>query len=340
MNNKEMFLSYSTYLKNKYGKAAYRVSIDGGFSCPHRNSDGSGGCSYCDELGAVAVYQRSHEASMAHPPHAGNISSLSSSRLFERGLPVEQRKKWIIRQIDDGMTFLKRRYGASLFLLYFQAFTGTYAPVAQLKELYDFALSRASFKELIVSTRPDCVSRSVADLLASYRTPVFDVWVELGLQSSHDKTLSRINRGHDRAAFEKAFSRLRDRGLKITVHLIFGLPGEGRKEIMETIDYIVSLKPEGIKIHNLHIPVGTALFTEYLMGELTVPSGYRHLAYVLEALERLPPEIIIHRLTCDTPPHRLGAPRTFFKKGSFLNMVKKEMKTGGLSQGERFLPSH
>ncbi len=235
------------------------------------------------------------------------------------------RKERIARQIDEGMEFLKRRYGAVYFLLYFQAFTGTFAPVKQLRELYDFALSRASFKELIVSTRPDCVSPAVADLLLSYRKPDLDVWVELGLQSSHNSTLSRINRGHSKEDFEKAFMLLRDRGLKITVHLIFGLPGEGRKEIMETVRYIALLKPEGVKIHNLHIPVGTALFTEYSMGELTVPSGYRHLSYVCEALKMLPPEVIIHRLTCDTPPHRLGAPRTFFKKGTFLALVKDRM---------------
>ncbi len=322
MNNKEMFFTYSTYLKSKYGKPAFRVSVDGGFSCPNRNNDGSGGCTYCDELGSLAVYHRGQEASIAHTPP----DAVYSHPLFSgRGLPMAARKQRIADQINEGMDFLKRRYGAAYFLLYFQAFTGTFAPVKQLQELYDFALSRAPFKELIVSTRPDCVSPAVADLLSSYRKPDLDVWVELGLQSAHNSTLERINRGHSKEDFEKTFMLLRNRGLKITVHLIFGLPGEEREEIMETIRYIALLKPEGVKIHNLHVPVGTALFTEYLMGELTVPSGYRHLSYVCEALKELPPDTIIHRLTCDTPPHRLGAPRTFFKKGRFLSLVKERM---------------
>ncbi len=326
MNNREMFFSYSSYLKGKYGKPVYRVSVDGGFSCPNRNPDGSGGCSYCDEMGSRAVYQRGKNDIYA--------------RSLPGSLPLADRKNQIARQIEAGMKFLKRRYKADFFLLYFQAFTGTFAPVPLLKELYDFALSQAPFRELIVSTRPDCISPAVASLLSSYMTPEFDVWVELGLQSSRNRTLRRVNRGHTKEDFEKAFYLLRNSGLKITLHLIFGLPGEGRDEIMETVRYVASLKPEGIKIHNLHIPVGTALFTEYCMGELTVPSGYRHLAYVTEALEQLPQETIIHRLTCDTPSHRLGAPRTFFKKGSFLNILRKEMERTGACQGKGLKSSH
>lgn len=335
MNNKEMFFSYSSYLRNKYGKLVYRVSVDGGFSCPNRNSDGTGGCTYCDELGSVAVYQRGQESDLARL-FSGKLSEENPQLISSgRGMPMDVRKKHIEEQVHSGIAFLRRRYGAQNYILYFQAFTGTFGSVGQLKELYDFALSLADFKELIISTRPDCVTSGVADLLASYMQRGLDVWAELGLQSGHNITLERINRQHTKEDFERAFFLLRKKGIKITVHLIFGLPGEGRKEILETVNYIASLKPEGIKIHNLHIPIRTELFKEYLMGELTIPSGYRHLSYVIEALENIPSDIIIHRLTCDTPPHRLGAPRAFFKKGTFLHILEKSMAERGSYQGKR-----
>ena len=334
-----MFYTYKMYLKERYGKPAFRVSVDGGFSCPNRNRDGSGGCTYCDELGAVAVYQRTMEADLAH---SGDKVEWDELVMPGRTSPyaMEQRKAKIKKQVEAGIRFLERRYKAELFILYFQAFTNTFAPVPVLKELYDYGLSLADFRELVVSTRPDCVSPAVADLLASYRDRDFDVWAELGLQSAHDITLGRVNRGHTVNDFERAFGLLKERGLKVTVHLIFGLPGENRKEIMETVDYLSGIKPDGIKIHNLHIPVRTALFDEYMYGELTVPSGLRHLSYVNEALERLPDDIVIHRLTCDTPDHRLGAPRTFFKKGSFLNLLRNRMEKEGSFQGRRFHVSH
>jgi len=202
-------------------------------------------------------------------------------------MSMDYRRKQIEGQVHSGIAFLRRRYGAENYILYFQAFTGTFGPVEQLKELYDFALSLATFKELIISTRPDCVTPGVADLLASYKKQGLDVWAELGLQSEHNITLERVNRHHTKEDFERAFFLLRKKGVKITVHLIFGLPGEGRKEIMETVSYIASLKPEGIKIHNLHIPVRTELFKEYRMGELTIPSGYRHLSYTIEATGKI-----------------------------------------------------
>ncbi len=334
-----MFYTYKRYLKERYGKAAFRVSVDGGFSCPNRNRDGSGGCTYCDELGAVAVYQRTMEADLAHSGDKVEWEELSMPGRTSVSA-MELRKEKIKKQVEAGIRFLERRYKAEYFILYFQAFTNTFAPISVLKELYDYGLSLAGFKELVVSTRPDCVSPAVADLLASYKEKDRDVWVELGLQSAHDTTLKRVNRGHTVKDFERAFGLLKEKELKVTVHLIFGLPGENRTEIMETVDYLSEIKPDGIKIHNLHIPVRTALFDEYMYGELAVPSGWRHLSYTVEALERLPSDIVIHRLTCDTPDHRLGAPRTFFKKGAFLNILRNRMEQEGSFQGRRVIVSH
>ncbi len=335
-----LFYSYSSYLKNKYGTSAYRVAVDAGFSCPNRNEDKTGGCTYCDELGAMAVYQRGQEADLAHNGSYPVIDGIDDLPLHlqHNKRDIEGRKIRIKEQIDNSIKFLKRRYNPEYLLLYFQAFSNTFAPVSELKDIYDYSLSLANFKELIISTRPDCISRTNIDLLSSYKKKGIDVWVELGLQTSNNISLNRINRGHSRNDFIAAFKMLKDNGIKTTVHLIFGLPGEGHDEIMNSINFLAELKPEGVKIHNLHIPIGTEMFSEYLMGELTVPSGLRHLEYTIEAIESLPVSTIIHRLTCDTPSHRLGAPRTFFKKGSFYNLLLREMELRGSWQGRLYNP--
>ncbi|MDA3940746.1 MAG: TIGR01212 family radical SAM protein [Spirochaetia bacterium] len=333
-----LFYSYSSYLKEKYGTSAYRVAVAAGFSCPNRNSDRTGGCTYCDELGAMAVYQRGQEADLAHSGNSPVIDKIKKLNLYSQSLDSDMasRKSRIKEQVENSIKFLKRRYDPEYLLLYFQAFSNTFAPVSELKQIYDFSLALADFKELIVSTRPDCISKSNIKLLSSYQEKGIDVWVELGLQTSNNRSLTRINRGHSSSDFLKAYNLLKSNGIKTTVHLIFGLPGEGYNEIMESIKFLADLKPEGVKIHNLHIPIGTEMFSEYVMGELIVPSGLRHLEYTIEAIEKLPPDTIIHRLTCDTPSHRLGAPRTFFKKGSFYNLLIKEMELRGSWQGRLF----
>jgi radical SAM protein (TIGR01212 family) len=288
------FTAYASYLESRYGAKTYRVSVDAGFSCPNRGADrGAGGCSFCGSTGARS-------------PYLGDRQSLEE-------------------QILRGLAFLRRRYGAEHFLLYFQAYSGTCAPAAELKNIYDYALSLADFRELIVSTRPDCLDAEKADLLAEYIRRDRDVWVELGLQSARDATLKRIRRGHGRAEFDAAFFLLRERGIRIAVHLIFGLPGEDEEDIISTLHYLAALRPEGVKIHNLHILFGTPLYEEFLAGELTALSAGRHIRYITRALEILPAETIFMRFTCDTPPDRLACPKRFPDKGRFLNMLRRAL---------------
>lgn len=314
-NTGYLYTDYARALREKYGVKVYRVGVDGGFSCPNRGQDRlSPGCSYCDSFGSMSAYQRT---SSSAPETIG----------------IDERLRWIGIQIDRGLLFLKRRYRAEHFILYFQAFSSTFDSPANLKRIYNYGLSRHPFVELVVSTRPDCISPQTADILASYKRDDRDVWVELGLQSADDRTLRRINRGHDRACFERAFTLLKARGLKIAVHLIFGLPGEGMKDIEETVRYVRSLNPGGLKIHNLHIPDGTAMAEEYRRGELTVPCLERHIDYTIRALELIPGEVIILRLTCDTPAGRLLAPRGERTKGFFYNALRMEMKHRGTYQG-------
>jgi uncharacterized protein len=308
----ERYRGYNRYLLDKYGEKAYRVALDAGFSCPNRGDDRSkAGCSYCDEYGSRAPYQ----------PQTG---------------PAVSDKSSLKRQVERGIGFIQGRYGARILLLYFQAFSGTWAPPEVLRECYDYCLSLYPFSELIVSTRPDCIDEQKAELLASYISAERDVWVELGLQSAHDRTLKRINRGHTAADFFDAYRLLDEKGIKKSVHLIFGLPGEEWKEMEETVRIAASLEPEGIKIHNLHVPRGAPLLQEYLLGTLAVPCDRRHLEYVIRALELLPPKTVIQRMTCDTPEERLAAPRRFMAKGEFYQKVRAELEERATRQGRLY----
>lgn len=301
-----LFRQYSKYLKDKYGETVYRIGVDGGFSCPNRGANRNNpGCSYCDVYGVRAAY------------------------IGESSQPLAE-------QIRRSAAVMRKRYKAETFILYFQAYSSTFAPVHKLKEIYDHGLSLANFVELVVSTRPDCINEKVADLLASYISDDFDVWVELGLQSANDSTLERINRGHDVRTFEKAYHMLRERGIKVSVHLIFGLPGEDRSGILDSVRYLAALRPDGVKFHNLHIPTGSPLYKEYEAGELAFPDSYRHMTYVADAIELLPPETIVMRLTTDTPHQRHQIPGSFLNKSRVYDLLKDELDSRGTRQGSRF----
>lgn len=314
---KEPFHSYGSYLKKIYGAAAFRVGIDAGFSCPNReHGRESPGCSYCDAFGARAMYQRTE----------GALADQVDENL----------KQDIAVQTGKAVEFLKKRYKAQMLLLYFQAFSSTYAPAGELRAVYDYALSLQDYKELIVSTRPDCLDREIVELLASYKQRGLDVWVELGLQSSNDETLKRVNRGHSVSDFEAAYSLLNDYGIKTAVHLIFGLPGEGGTEITETCRYTASLNPAGVKFHNLHIPYNSSLYDDFLQGRIDALTTEEHLEYVISAIEMMPESTVIMRLTCDSREDERAAPKGFLKKTEFYNLLRTEMLKRGAFQGRLY----
>lgn len=315
--NENPYYSYGSYLKNKYGTAAFRVGIDAGFSCPNRKGGrASPGCSYCDAFGARAMYQRTE----------GALSDVVDDNL----------KKDIEEQTGKAVKFLTRRYGAEVFLLYFQAFSGTYGTTEHLKAVYDYSLSLHDYSELIVSTRPDCIDMERVQMLADYKQQGLDVWVELGLQSSNDETLNRINRGHTVADFNKAYLLLKEYGIKTAVHLIFGLPGEGTEEITATCKFTAALKPDGVKFHNLHIPFNSPLYEDYKKGLVDAPSTEEHLEYVISALELMPKSTVIMRLTCDSPKEERAAPREFIKKTEFYTLLLTEMIKRETFQGRLY----
>jgi len=316
------YLSYSAYLRRRHGCRVYRVAVDAGFSCPNRR-DGraSSGCSYCHADGSRAPYldTRGPGVPGCTDPGAGPGS-----------------KESLQSQVRRGIEFLSRRYGAEGFILFFQAYSNTNAPVAQLARIYETGLSLAPFLGLNVATRPDCMDGEKADLLASYLDRGLEVWVELGLQTANDETLRRIRRGHTSAAFASTLRMLKDRGLKVAAHLIFGLPGEGWSDIMGTAEFAASLGVDGVKIHNLLIPRGTLLARQHLMGEVTAPAAARYLEYTLAAIERLPPDAVIMRVTCDALPADTVSPRFFWAKQEFTARLESEMRARGARQGRLF----
>lgn len=297
------FFSFSDYLRKRYGERVYRVGVDAGFSCPHRG-DMYGGCAFCDAAGSRAPY-----------------------------LDVA---KGLKEQIERSIHFLKKRYNATGFLLYFQANTNTYAPAKNLKQLYDYGLSLAHFKGLIISTRPDCLDDSKVELLADYKNKGYEVWVELGLQSAHNRTLRRINRGHDRACWEEAVDKLGKAGIYRAAHLIAGLPGEDKSDFIASVKYVADAGIEALKLHDLHLPKGSALYKEFLHGELSVLCRKRYIDYVISAIEHMPEDMILMRYSTDTTYARRGYPLKYLPKQAFMVLLERKLKKLKTYQGRLY----
>jgi len=242
--------------------------------------------------------------------------------------------KSIEAQVVEGIRHGEQRYRARKFIAYFQSFTNTYGTVPQLKEVYDKALGHEEIVGLSIGTRPDCVSREVLDLLASYREKYL-VWIELGLQSAHDATLQRINRGHDVAAFERAV-RMADRsGLNVCAHVILGLPGETPGMMRQTAHYVGRLPLAGIKIHLLYVVRDTPLAKCYEEGGIRCLERDEYIDLVADFLERIPPAMVVQRLTGDPFGVDLVAPLWAKEKTGTLNRIRKRLEERDTWQGKK-----
>lgn len=304
--------SYSSYLEKKYGYRIWRVGVDAGFSCPNRSADRHGGCVYCDALGSAAAYQRSFD---------GN----------------EVRFQNIKDQIERGRSFLKRRYKAEHFALYFQAFSNTFASVEKLREIYDAGLEGNTWDALIVSTRPDCIDERKVALLSSYKDRGLEVCVELGLQSGCDEILKAMNRGHDVSCFLKASELITRASLELSVHTLLGFPGEGERELALTADAVNKSGARFVKLHNLNIIEGTVLYEKYLKGEARAPELQEYVVKACFLLRRIKPDIVVERLICDTPDGRLVSPKDFPDKTAFIRILSQYMDSKGFRQGDLFI---
>jgi radical SAM protein (TIGR01212 family) len=295
----------SRFLRERFGTKVYRVTVDAGFTCP--NVDGSvavGGCVYCDNR------------------------SFSPNRRLPR-IAVRE-------QVQRGISILQERYGANHFLAYFQAATNTYAPVARLKRLYDEALDHPQIVGLAVGTRPDCVPDPVLDLLEGYARDRY-VCLELGLQTVHDRSLDWMNRGHHFEAFVDAVQRCQGRGLDLCIHVILGLPGETPADMMATAEALAAMPVQGVKIHNLHVVPDTPLEKMYRAGEVRMLERAEYVGLVCDFLERLPPQMVIHRLNGDAPPEYLVAPLWCLDKPGLLREIQTELERRESWQGKRFV---
>lgn len=306
------FLTHKQYMAERYGAPLYRVPVDFGFGCPNRQSDGSGGCVFCDGSGARAVFVRPEQ-------------------------PVEE-------QVRQGVAFARRRYGTEHFMAYVQAFTATAAPVAEQRAMFARLLGAQRFEALSVGTRPDCLPPETLDLLAGLgerktedgrRKHGLDVWVELGVQTVHDETLRRIERGHDWACSRRAILDLHARGVLVAAHVILGLPGETAEHFARTASELARLPVAAVKIHNLHVLSGSALARQFREQPFAVMDEREYGEVLIDFLRRLPPGVAIMRLNTDTPPERLIAPRWRMGKGAFLAFVERTMFERGVRQGDR-----
>lgn len=328
--------SYSSALQKRYGHRVFRIGIDAGFSCPNRckNPDGSG-CSYCDSMGARAAYLRTSESSFTHSSgFEASIDSMSQKTGNSELYSFKFDKEDIKAQVDRGVEFVKRRYKTDYFSAYLQSFSNTFAPLDKLKELYDYVVSLRRWEELIISTRPDCIDEKKLNLISSYKAQGLGVCIELGLQSGDDEILKSMGRGHDVKCFLQAANAVKDHGIDLCVHVLVGYPKEGKTQLDKTIEVINKVHPNSIKIHNLNIVAGTRLFDEFLDGEVKVPCLTRHLETVIYMLRRIPSDIVIERLICETPSHRLASPRLFPDKNRFLRALESEMHKRGALQGD------
>jgi radical SAM protein (TIGR01212 family) len=297
------YRDYNSYLREIFGERVQKIPLDAGFTCPNRDGTISrGGCIYCDCRGS------------------------GSGAMVQRGESLDE-------QIVRGMNWAGKKYGASKFIAYFQAFTNTYAPVAQLRDLYDRALNHEGMVGLSVGTRPDCLDEEILGLLAAYKEKVI-VWLELGLQSAHDSTLLKINRGHDVACFDRAVAGARAKGLNVCAHVILGLPGENREMMMETARHLGDLAVEGVKIHALYVVEGTPLAEIHEHGEYRCLEWEEYADLLLDFLERLPPAMVIQRLTGDPMSAELVAPLWVREKTKTLNLIAKRFEERDSWQGK------
>ncbi|MFW6112763.1 MAG: TIGR01212 family radical SAM protein [Thermodesulfobacteriota bacterium] len=291
----------NSHLRERFGTRVQKVTLDAGLTCPNRDGRvGVGGCLYCNARG-------------------------SGTGAWNRG-------QTITAQLEEGRARLGRRYGASRFIAYFQSFCNTYAPVDTLRALYQEALAFPEMVGLSIGTRPDCLSPEILDLLAALARERL-LWLELGLQSAHDETLKRINRGHDVACFTQAAEAAAARGLEVVAHVILGLPGEGPAEMMATARYLAGLPLQGVKIHLLYVVRGSGLEEMYRAGSYRPLEAEEYVGLVADFLELLPPHLIIHRLTGDPHREELAVPIWSLNKSEVLTGIREELARRKSRQG-------
>ncbi len=287
------------YYKKKYGKKTCKISLNGNFSCPNKKNNI--GCIFCSKLGS------------------GDFAG--------------EKEKDLITQFEEIKKVMEKKWPNSNYIGYFQANTNTYAPVNVLKEKYEKIIALPNVVGLNIATRSDAIQDECYAYLEELNKET-DLTIELGLQSMHEKTLKLINRGHTLKNFERAVKRLQSLNIKVVVHIINGLPGETKEDMVNTIRYLNHLHIDGIKIHMLHILKDTELFNLYKKEKFPILTKEEYIDIVIAELEELDPKIVIHRITGDPKKEDLIAPTWLLKKTILLNDIDKEMARRNTYQGK------
>ena len=300
--NGKRYYSLNAYLRNKHGEKIGKLSLDAGLGCPNRDgSVGRGGCIFCGEDGAGTFAGCSRDSI--------ELQMASQKRV--------QREKWKVNR----------------FIAYFQSYSNTYADVGKLRSIYDSALADEEVCALAIATRPDCLEDDVVELLAQFNEKTH-LWVELGLQTMHEATAEWLNRGYGLTVFESAVRRLQAKGIDVVVHVILGLPQESEQDMMATIDYLSGLGIAGIKIHLLHVIENTRLAELYERGAFKALDQEAYIGLVVKAIEKLPKDVVVHRLTGDGSRKTLIAPKWPLNKRGVLNGIDKRLRALDTWQGK------
>lgn len=298
------YRSWNAHLRQHFGQKVFKVAIDGGFTCPNRDGTvAARGCTFCSQRGS------------------GDFAG--------------HRRDDLARQFANVKAKMHEKWPEGKYLGYFQAFSNTYAPVAELREKYEVILEQENVVGLAIATRPDCLPDDVVDYLAELNERSY-LWVELGLQTVHPKTSDLINRAHDLNCFSEGVDKLRAHNIRTCVHIINGLPQEDHAMMMETARVVAQHDVQGIKIHLLHLLKNTGMVKQYEEGLLELMSKDDYVNTVCDQLEILPPEMIIHRLTGDGPPNLLIGPDWSLKKWEVLNAIDWELENRESYQGKHF----
>ncbi len=299
----EVVHTFGQWLLARHGQRVHKIALDVGFTCPNRDgSKGIGGCTFC------------------------NNASFS---------PGARQSRTLDQQMQSGRLGVGRCTGAEKYLAYFQAYTNTYADVEYLRELYDRALAYPGVIGLSVGTRPDCVPPAVLDLLEAYRDQGHEVWLELGLQSSFDESLARVNRGHGFAEYVATTQAARRRGLPVCTHLILGMPGETDWHALETLNRVLEVGTDGLKLHPLHVVRHTLLARQWRLGEYGPMAMDDYIRLAADLIERTPEAITYHRVTGTAAADILLAPAWCQQKWAVLNGIETELKSRKTRQGSR-----
>ena len=288
------YLSFNKYLKDKFGQKVYKISLDGGFTCPNRDGKtGTKGCIFCSKGGS--------------------------------GDFAENRDMSITEQIESGKKKVEKKIKSGKYIAYFQAFTNTYAPVETLRQKYEEAINHPDIVALSIATRPDCLGDDVLRLLDEMNK-IKPVFVELGLQTIHQKSAKYIRRGYDLSVYDKAVRDLKKIGVNIVVHVILGLPNESENDMLETVKYVCESGANGIKLQLLHVIDGTDLAKDYEKGLFKTLEFDEYVNLIVKCVKIIPKDIVIHRLTGDGAKKDLVAPLWSADKKRVLNAINKALR--------------